>query len=70
MQTINPQHLLYKLGPRISLINYKGFNKLNLSHPVGSSKGGNTCGESLPNPFNFSYDFKIGISSKLKQTYP
>ncbi len=65
-----PQNLLYKFGPMISLINYKGWKISNFNLPGGSGNGGKLLGESLPNPFDFSSAILIGTSSKLKHTYP
>lgn len=70
MQQNTLRHLLYKSGPTMSLMNFKGFviSKLNL--PTGYGKIGFIFGDSLPSLFlNFS-DSYLGNSSKLKLTHP
>jgi len=52
------------------LKNCRGFEISNDNLPVGSLKGGNTFGGSLPKPFYFFSASTIGTNSKLNNAYP
>lgn len=56
--------------PNISLIKPNGLVMSNDSLPVGSFRGGNTFGGSLPNPLGFFSTSINGINSNETNAYP